>query len=386
MQRYPLKWRQSVLCDCDFYQLAIVGRREVAPGERVSKLVADIRFCSAVYDRANLTPALMQAWAFYVPHRLVFPGWVDFIAMDDTVTAVPTNSTVAPYYLEPGSGTRSSLFRREYKMVYNQYFGEETATNGWFANVDDDTVTTLGRLLIWDQFRSGLKSGVVTQQSYLASVSGATATILLDDLAAALRDSRARRRQKLSGDKYVDTMRLMGVDLDWRVQMAPEFLGSSQQVVFGKVAQSASSTDLAPRATEWSGQHQLVIKRSLAFAEHGSIMVLAGMRPLVGVATVNPPEAVFTTQSQFFRPDTAQGPTATSASTSGERNIAYLRGRNGVGWNQNQNGFVDQSASFHVLYPDPAQFVPATGSGPRALSMLTDVSIGGLTPVPRDRA
>lgn len=388
MQRFPLKFRQNLYNEGDFYQLIPVARRPVAPGERLSKIAIDIRYVSAIFEKANLTPLLAQIWAFYVPHRIVWNQWVDFIAMDPAVVSVPTTTTAAPGYFEPGTGSKSSLFRRSYKAIYNQYFGDETqAANGaFYTNPDDDTVVTFGRLLVWDQYRSHQRYGTYVQNNFTAAVSGATATIPLDDLRRALRSNDARRKQVMSGDKYVDTMRLMGVELDWRVQMAPEFLGSSQQVLFSEVINSANSVDLTVRASEWKGMCQLVVKRPLAFAEHGYVIVLAGFRPCVALDTAAAPEVVMTTNDHFYRPDTASGPLETQGGGQWERNTLYLKGRNAVGQNLNGNVFTQPVADIAILYPNPANYTPAATSGPRHMAMLTDASFGGLTPVPSTRA
>lgn len=379
MQRHPLKYRLSSYTEGDFYQLIPVGRRPVAPGERLSKIVADVRFSSAIYDKAILTPVLAQAWAFYVPNRLVWDQWVDFIALDDAVTTVPTVTTAGPALLEPQATTHNAFYRRGYKLAYNSYFGSEpqAAEGAWFPNINDDNLISLGRLLVWDQYRASSRQGAYTPNMLSVPVSGASATINLDQLSRELRNNYARRRQKMTGDKYVDTMRLMGVELDWRVQMVPEFLGSSQQVVFGTPQQSANSADLTKRVTNWEGQHQLLIKRPLAFAEHGYLHVYVGFRPLIAIPSINPPEANLTTHAHYFRPDTAGGPTNNDTV---EHNINYLKGRNTVGVKDNGNLFTDASSST-TLYPDPTQWVPATGSGPRAVSLMTDFSVSGLTPV-----
>lgn len=390
MARYPLKFRMSSYNEAEFYQLAVVGRRAVAPGERISRLVADIRFQSATYGMAVLTPCLVQTWAFYVPWRLVWDEWIDFIALSDTVTTVPVTSDPAPKFLEGGAaGNRSALPRRAYKLIYNQYFGDESDIFAWYSNVDDDTVVEPGRLLIWDQWRSHLRQGAYTPSSMNIPVVGTDAVLVLDDLQRSLRANTSRRKQRMTGDKYVDTMRLMGVELDWRVQMAPEFLGSSQQVIMGQTTDSTfpdgdTGSTFAQQVTRYAGQQQLMLKRRLAFAEHGIIFVLAGFRPLIG-QEASCLDASMIGQSTYFRPDVVGGPMDEFGASDYERLGRYLKGRNVIGSWQNSQAFIDPSGE--ALYPDGSTVFPvAPGSVPVAVSLMSDVSFSGLTPVPSGRA
>lgn len=283
----------------------------------------------------------------------------------------------------------SSLYRRGYKLIYNQYFGDETvgqAAEAWYDNVDADTYVTLHRLLGWDQaVANRANKGSYSPSTFAAAVSGGTATIVLDDLQRALRGNTARRRQKTTGEKYVDTMRLMGVELDWRVQMAPEYLGSSQAVVLPRERASASGTDMTTRVSEWSGKFQFTSKRRMAFAEHGYIYVLVGFRPSIMQTGRNMVEAtVFGAQDGFFRPDAAGPPGEVVGSNIRGRFSHYNTGSNAVGINHNGNVFDYPDAS-SIVYPDPTKFVVAENSGPRHVAMSADVSIRGLTAVDSGR-
>lgn len=388
MQRYPLNWRQQVYNEADFYKLTPLLRKPIAPGESISTLVVDARFVSAVFPKVVTTPLLCQAWAFYVPHRLVYPEWVDFIALSDAVTVPPMTAVTWDQVFDHGSTSRTALYRRGLKLIYNQYFGDETvgqANEAWYDDVNADAYTTLHRLLAWDQVIANRSNrGAYTQSTFAAAVSGATATIQLDDLQRALRNNTARRRQKTTGDKYVDTMRLMGVELDWRVQMAPEYLGSAQSVILPH-ERSSAGTDLTVRVSEWSGKFQLASKRRMAFAEHGYLYVLVGFRPsLMLEGTSGYDSTVFGTQDGFFRPDSAGAPGEVSSSSIRARFVHYAQGSNLIGINHNGNCFAYPAAS-PDFYPDPTKFVVAAGSGPRHMAFTADVSVRGQTPVHPNR-
>lgn len=394
MKRYGMKFRVSTYQEGQFYKLLMIGRKAVAPGERASKVVLDSRLCTPVFGGAILTPMLLQQWLFYVPFRLLWDQWVDFIALDDAVTQVPVTTVAAPEYFDGTAAANRNVFaRRAYKLIYNQFFGDEFysfgGTKTWFADITADSDVGSGNLLIWDQFRSHLRERAYTPSTYIASVSGAQATINLDDLSRSLRDNRARRRQKMTGDKYVDTMRLMGVELDWRVQMAPEFLGSSQQVVWPTERPSTNPDvpvgGLGARAYSYDCQQQLVLKRPVMFAEHGILVALCGARPLLSMVS-GAQDSVQDLPVEFFRPDTAGGPMdAAGGGSWSERNAVYLRGRNMTGLNTLGYAFQDAGAinDFYPAFTGPVPLPPVIGN---QLAFFTDIAVGGVTPVPAGMA
>ena len=248
------------------------------------------------------------------------------------------------------------------------------------------TVVVLNRLLAWDQARSALANRAgYTESSFSATVTAGVASIPLDQFARALRDNTSRRRQKVTGDKYVDTMRLMGVELDWKIQNVPEYLGSGQTVIHARErAGSSDATSLATRVCEWSGRLSINQKKRVAFAEHGYVIALAGFRPAYMVADSVQIDTNLVDKAGFFRPDadTIMDPTASSLR---ERYMQYLKGFNVIGNNENGNVFNVPSAGA-AFYPNPADYVVATGSGPRHMSFTADVSIRGLTPAASGRA
>lgn len=389
MRRYPLSFRSQVYQEAQFYELTPIMRKLVAPGDTITSMIVDARFISAVFAKVVTNPLLAQVWFFYVPHRLVFDQWMDFIALDDTVTSVPTTTTAWPQMFEAGTATKNALFRRSFKLIYNQYFGDErsgSAKLAWYDNINTDTLTTLYRLMAWDQYRTNQANMAgYTQNSFAASVSGATASIPLDDFARAVRANTARRRQKATGDKYVDTMRLMGVELSWQVQMAPEYLGSAQAILMPRErAGSGDATSLATRVSEWSGKLVASVKKRCAFAEHGYLVGLMGFRPSYLVADTNPGDVVVNDQNEFYRPDAATIMETPGGTRAAERYLYYLKGTNAVGLNANGNALVVGAAG-EFFYPDPSYYVPASGGGVSHIAATADISIKGLTVVPSAR-
>lgn len=270
-------FRQNLYNEGGMGKLIPVGRQQVVPGES-KEINVTVMWETPPFAAQILTGGVATLYAFYCPFRLVWPGWLDFVAQDGGT--VPTTSTAWPLLYEGGAATVavSSLFRRCYKLTYNQFFGSDKF-GAWYAAVDTDTVVTEFNTRTLDQFNSH----VVAQDdapdpTYVAPVSGANATISLNEFRQAMRNAFSTRRADMTGDKYVDAIARMGVSLDWRVQMAPEFLGKSSVDFFPKRTRVTAENDTAKPVAYFSETMSLKVGRRF-FAEHGYIFAVLVVRP-----------------------------------------------------------------------------------------------------------
>ena len=112
-------------------------RTEVAPGDTWSgKCGLLIRF--SPLERALLADIHVDAFIFYVPHRMVWSGWEDFLASGPNPSPAPTLPPTidigllgynALYY--PGGSNNTainSLPIRAYNLIWNEYFRDEEDT------------------------------------------------------------------------------------------------------------------------------------------------------------------------------------------------------------------------------------------------------------------
>ena len=155
------------------------------------------------------TPALMSMWFFYVPHRIAWDGWTEFISKQEGAPTFPVGdkSTV---FLEHSAGVSnnfSTLYRRAYKLCYNEYFGTESVGQSnfaWYDDITTDTEIELNRLKNPEQFASKIQlDGATTDPEF--TVSGSS--IPLNDFYRQMMNARSQQRSQMTGDKYVDTMK-----------------------------------------------------------------------------------------------------------------------------------------------------------------------------------
>ena len=162
----------------------------------------------------------------------------------------------------------------------------------------------------------------------------------------------------MTGDKYVDAMRRMGVALDWRVQMAPEFLGKSEVDFYPKRTRVTADTDTAKPVAYFSETMNLRVNRRF-FAEHGYIVTVLLVRPhMITMKTGTNPTAFVTPQDgharrleDFWLGDNQTGVTAVDLSevaTAG--GTAYMPRFGYLKWGQNYAGAVSDWATYGTMW------------------------------------
>ena len=79
MQRYNLNLKGGTYTQQDCYRLTPIYRQQVVPGSTVN-IDAQVNLKTASFTKLVTTPCLASVWFFYVPHRLVWDDWTDFIS------------------------------------------------------------------------------------------------------------------------------------------------------------------------------------------------------------------------------------------------------------------------------------------------------------------
>ena len=118
-----------------------------------------MKFQTASFTKNILTSGMGSVYFFFVPNRLLWDDWTSFIAQEDGFSGTfPTTSTLGVAFFDraTGAGNFSSLYRRAYKLCYNQFFGLEGFSAGvadtWYADITTDTEVNLYDLKNTEQF------------------------------------------------------------------------------------------------------------------------------------------------------------------------------------------------------------------------------------------
>ena len=130
MKRFKYGLNSQVFQTAQFYALNCVGITEVVPGDTIGgKTTARIisESCLAAYQNC----AYNDLYAFYVPYRLVWEEWPEWIA-GNTDTPIPlvggnTGGIYQQCLAEPTTDTQSanSFGKRSYNLIWNKFFRDQ---------------------------------------------------------------------------------------------------------------------------------------------------------------------------------------------------------------------------------------------------------------------
>jgi hypothetical protein len=392
MRRFVNSYRQVTSNFGKFNQLIPITRRAIAPGQTIRNMRVNCRVSTATLSRYVLNPAYMQVFAFYVPYRLVWDDWPLFVAGDDATPSVPTDQAAWPIIFDNDYGGTVDfqvLGRRAFKLIQNQFFGQEEYSGSWYSDITADAVVQSKNIKTWDQYWSRRTQVVPTQDVFQAVVTTGLADIPLSDFARAMRDNRSKTKQQLTGDKYVDSMRAMGVQLDWRVQNAPEYLGRVAKIISPIYTSSTDPTALETRKSRYEGLITMNMSKPKSFAEHGEIFICAALRPAYITALQRMDLCNMIDRDDFFMGDNSSTYDETSTGGGRARFLGYNAGMNVEGstnalaadrpWLTNEPTVFDE-----YIFPDPDQVANEGEYGEKQIAIVSDVSIRSKTPVPQN--
>ena len=202
--------------------LTPLGYIDVVPGETLSGTVK-VNAQSAPAFRNNKNKAYLDAFAFYVPYRLLwdnFPQWITGANSDPIpkVSDLFFHNFEARHCLDYSVDqytTHTAWQRRAYNMIGMKFFGYK-------SEVDDaDYISDANAVLPAIQRPSTFE--VASPPSTVPSAAIPTGTV--DDLRAAFAHDTFEKVRAMYGDRYVDYLRALGVQTNWAVLDEPETIG-----------------------------------------------------------------------------------------------------------------------------------------------------------------
>jgi hypothetical protein len=132
MKRFKYGLNNHVTQSSNFGELVCLGITDVNPGETISGTSA-VKLLSESATKPILNRTYHDVYAFYVPYRLVWDEWPDFIA-GDSPGPIPTLANVANSYqqcLNGRGGLPNTAFNafgcRAYNLIWNKFFRTQEA-------------------------------------------------------------------------------------------------------------------------------------------------------------------------------------------------------------------------------------------------------------------
>lgn len=279
------------------FELVPVYFKDVAPGESLRGAINN-HVITARVVKAAMNALYLECWAFYVPYRLLWTGWEDFIreGTGTVPTISSTSGDAARMYIRSITNYTANEFPvRAYNMIWNKFFRSKNV-----AEVAEGSQVLQ---------RVGPKTGSFDQalsdvaESHFTDVTVASATqFTVRDLHAKEAEQRWQNLRGHYGDRYVDFLRAVGVEPGWALLEEPELLGRGAKRMF-YASTPRTDTDAGTIGGSFKARCSSGFKRRM-FVEHGLVVGLCAVRgACTNISAVGSVAYSPTDRSEFYSPE-----------------------------------------------------------------------------------
>jgi hypothetical protein len=319
---------------CDMGQLIPAAHIEVLPGDSIQMDTSALLRVSPLVSPV-MHPVEVRLHHWFVPNRLLWSSWEDFITGGDdgndtstipTVahTATPSNEPLLDYFGIPNVASLSGINAlpiRAFNKIYNEFYRDQdlitersedaltipniawekdyfTASRPWTQKGTEVTLP-LGSLatIVSGSGYTGSANGNVTPAStgqanmqmggaagdnkLYADLSNASAATI-NDLRLAFATQNYQELRARYGSNYVDYLAYLGItSADARLQR-PEYLGGGKQTIAFSEVLATGSEGATTNVGDLAG-HGIAALRSNKFTrffqEHGHLITMMSVRP-----------------------------------------------------------------------------------------------------------
>lgn len=276
-----------------------VGYHEVVPGDTIQGKV-NINLFSQPALRPLLNRMYADAYAFYVPYRLLDETFPDFISKRDLTATVPLVTDLFPQNFEKWFShsltENTAWLRRAYNLIWRHHFSESGYVEG--ASLDGNALlNVLARPSTFDS------STVVDPADTDGEEIPSATTVNTDDIREALARDQFNKMRAYYGKRYVDYLAAVGVKASWNTLDAPELIGKVHTDWKMRLTTADAATELGDSAGYFNSTPVIDLNRTFC-PEHGLIAIVACVRGDVArVGGMNHPALVKTEHDDYWSPE-----------------------------------------------------------------------------------
>jgi len=198
-----------------FNDLLPLGYIEMVPGDTLSGKI-NVRSISAPTNGVIYNRAFNDISAYYIPYRLLFDGFPDFITQGiDTSEVIPTVTNAFPQNFEKHSVVHSAFQRFAYNLISNKFYRRN--------DVAERAEDAVGSAVV--SFRPTTFHNAVPEGPHeVTTIDTSGPTTNTDVIREAMNQDRFRKVREYYGDRYVDYLAALGVKTNWSILEEPELL------------------------------------------------------------------------------------------------------------------------------------------------------------------
>lgn len=276
MKRFNYNLNYQTAQTGKFFQLVPLNYIEVVPGDTVQGTI-QTRLLSDTTKVPILNRTYFDTYAFYIPFRLMWDEFPEFIANRESGLSVPriTNTwrwNFEPALLNPATEAYNPIWLRSaYNLVYNQFFRRNNYPER--SETDNTPAVTFMRPSTWHESLENETSVTETDISGDSTVS---------DLRQSFAKDRFDKVRQFYGSKYTDYLAALGVQASWSILDEPETIGKKHADLPYRMINATADTSgntgtaeyVGDPAGYFDGVNSLSLKRTFC-PEHGIIAVYA---------------------------------------------------------------------------------------------------------------
>lgn len=290
-------------------QLVPLGFTEVTAGDTIGGNIK-ARLISDSTPKSFAGGAYWDVYAFYIPFRLLWSTWPDFIQRENTlVPEVPSVTDAFAQNFEPHATKHVAFPRYAYNTIWNEFFRKAN-----FLNARNLTDTGLAQCY----YRPTTFHETVQDQAQVGSTTinlsttagpPLTAQLNLDTLRAEFARDRILKTRQMYGSKYTDYLASIGVEANWAILEEPECVGSkTSEAKFRQVRASTQTTtpvvNIGQPGGQWDTTVTCPVKRTFC-PEHGLLYVVGVFRIESVYSDFLHPHLQKLTQPVYWNPENA---------------------------------------------------------------------------------
>lgn len=267
MYKYPLSgiWSQNT----QFSMLTPIYYSEVIAGQSINGSLR-VKIISDSLIRAALNRVYFDVFVFYIPFRVLWDGWQDFIALGTGTVPTVADNWLFNYEGHPvaDGATHTAWQRTTYNTVFNDVFRSNKQAAATLSASDPLGVLTRGRSFqntLSNQDADPLPEGTV-------DTSGPTFAV--DELKLAQVKQRTERLSYFfdnpTNQEYLQLLARLGVQAGWEIDDMPRMIGQYHARATFETVVATGDTSTASPSGFFSGHLQCKFRQKL-IPEHGII-------------------------------------------------------------------------------------------------------------------
>lgn len=299
-------------------EMVPAGYLEVAPGETIHGSIS-LNVRSQPTELAIDTRAYVDAFAFYVPFRLLWSEFPAFVSGGSNPSAIPTMPLLTnlwPFNFEtrfsvPNAGgtgfDRNTPFMRyAFNAIWNQYFRMPDQVP---RAVDANNLAYVSQRSSTMETKPLLNQALNVDTTIPLQGTSPNQSISVNAVRAGLAQDRFNRMKNWYGSKYVDYLAMLGVETEWSLLMEPELIAQKHQDWRYKAVSQTSPGQSAPQDVvgQQAGHFQSTVTLNVPrkfFSEHGLICVYVATRADgVFAEPPQPPILCKSSYGQYWSPE-----------------------------------------------------------------------------------